>query len=113
MNMSEEVGRQIKEREAISIPELYEVMKNLEENENILPIQKRTIDYLKKFKKMDFEKAIRIKKKLIEIPEVNEEKAVQIINILPSTPDEIKGVFHEKIIIKESLWQKENNKGKI
>jgi len=49
--MSEKVGRRIKEVEAISIPELYKVMKPLENDESILPVQSRTVQYLKKFTK--------------------------------------------------------------
>ena len=99
--MSEEIGRQIKNIEAISIPELYNAMKDLEDLEGILPIQKRTLEYLKKFKKLDFKKAIQVKRRLMEIDEVDEEKAVQIINILPRSIEEIKEIFHEKVIIKE------------
>jgi len=99
--MSEEIGRQIKNIEAISIPELYDVMKDLEEMEEALPIQKRTLEYLKKFKKLNLEKAVEVKRKLMEIEEVDEEKAVQIINILPRSVEEIKEIFHEKVIIKE------------
>ena len=42
-----------------------------------------------------------MKRKLIEIEEVDEEKAVQIINILPRSVEEIKEIFHEKVIIRE------------
>ena len=99
--MSEEIGRQIKNIEAISIPELYDVMKDLEGREGILPIQKRTLEYLKKFKKLDIEKTVKVKRKLMEIEGVDEKKAVQIINILPRSVEEIKEIFHEKVIIRE------------
>ena len=99
--MSEKVGRRIKEVKAISIPELYEIMKKIENDENILPVQSRTIQYLKKFSKIDAEKAIKLKEKLMEVDEVDEEKAVQIINILPKTQEEIKEIFHEKVIVGE------------
>jgi DNA-directed RNA polymerase subunit F len=76
-------------------------MKDLEGREEILPVQSRTIQYLKKFAKVDSEVAMRIKKRLLEIEEIDEEKAVQIINILPRTQEEIKEIFHEKIIVGE------------
>jgi len=101
MIMSEKVGRRIKEVEAISIPELYKVMKPLENDESILPVQSRTVQYLKKFTKLEPEKAEKIKNKLMEIEGIDPEKAAQIINILPKSPEEIKEIFHEKIIVGE------------
>jgi len=37
----------------------------------------------------------------MEIEEIDPEKAAQIINILPKSPEEIKEIFHEKIIVGE------------
>jgi len=99
--MSEKVGRRIIETEAISIPELYGKMMGLEGREELLSVQSRTIQYLKKFAKMDSEIALRVKKRLLEIEEIDEEKAVQIINVLPKTQEEIKEIFHGKIIVGE------------
>jgi len=99
--MSEKVGRRIIKTEAISIPELYSKMRRLEGREELLPVQSRTIQYLKKFAKIDPEIALRVKKRLLEIEEIDEEKAVQIINVLPKTQEEIKEIFHEKIIVGE------------
>jgi len=98
---TEEIGRKIKEKKPISIPELFSEMKTLNEDQDLLPIQSRTLQYLKKFSKIEREKAAKIKEKLLKIEEIDEEKAVQIINIIPRTPEEIKEIFHEKVIIGE------------
>ena len=99
--MNEKVGRRVKEVKVVSIPELYNVMKPFEKDESILPVQTKTLQYLKKFSKIDGETAEKIKRRLLEIEEIDEEKAVQIVNILPKTQEEIKEIFHEKIIIGE------------
>lgn len=103
-------------KEAVSIPELkkrIESMKSLEEEE-LNTIQKKMIEYVDKFSKVTPEKAIKLKKRLVEELELNEEKAVQIINIMPKTPEEVKEIFYEKVIlgdlaqkILEIIWEEE------
>ncbi len=98
--MSEEVGRKVLGEEPISIPELKEVLDSLDiPEEELPPIVIKVKEYVNKFSKVDPEKAKILKKKLMELEEVDEEKAVQIINILPKTPEEIKEIFHEKVIL--------------
>ncbi len=98
--MSEEVGRKILKEEPISIPEMKEVLDNLDfPEEEIPPIVSKVREYVNKFSKISPEKAKILKKKLVEIEGVDEEKAVQIINILPKTPEEIKEIFHERVIL--------------
>ena len=98
--MSEEVGRKVLKAEPISIPEMKEILDNIDlPEEELPPIVLKVREYVNKFSKLSPEKAKILKKKLVEIEGVDEEKAVQIINILPKTPEEIKEIFHEKIIL--------------
>ena len=98
--MSEEVGRKVLKEEPISIPEMKEVLDSIDVPEEALPpIVVKVKEYVNKFSKVPPEKAKKLKKKLMELDEVTEEKAVQIINILPKTPEEIKEIFHEKVIL--------------
>jgi DNA-directed RNA polymerase subunit F len=57
------------------------------------------IDYVEKFSKLPPSKAKRLKKKLMKEVDIDEEKAVQIINIMPKTPEEVREIFHERVII--------------
>ena len=98
--MSEEVGRKILGKEAISIPELKEVLDGLDLPEDALPpIVVKVKEYVNKYSKVPPDKAKKLKKKLLDLEGVDEEKAVQIINILPRSEEEIREIFHEKVIL--------------
>ncbi|HIQ13003.1 MAG TPA: RNA polymerase Rpb4 [Thermoprotei archaeon] len=98
--MSEEVGRKILGKEPISIPELKEILDSLDiPDEELPPITIKVKEYINKFSKITPEKAKSLKRKLMELDGVDEEKAVQIINILPRSTEEIKEIFYEKVIL--------------
>jgi DNA-directed RNA polymerase subunit F len=59
---------------------------NVEEADQI---QKRTIDYLTKFTKVNSKTALRIKKRLVKEVELTEEEAIEVTNILPSSVGEL------------------------
>lgn len=108
--------KKILEKEALSIPELDKALKHLKEmDESMLnPVQRRTLEYVTKFSKVDADEAVKLKKRLMEELGISEEEAVQIINLMPKTVDEVKEIFYQKIIlgdlatrILEILWEKE------
>jgi len=76
----------------ISIPE---VRKKLEERtiEELNQFQRRTLDYTVKFTKIDSEKAQELKKELVEKFSIEEKNAVQIVNCMPSTVEELRTFF--------------------
>ena len=95
--------KKIISKQALSIPEMKKALEDIKKmgDEEITSIQKRTIEYVDKFSKIDYETAVKLKKRLIEELNIEEEKAVQIINIMPRTISEIREIFHERIIIGE------------
>ncbi len=102
--MSEEVGRKILEQKVISIPELKDELEKLGEVEHeLFNIPRRVKEYLNKFSKVDPETARKIKPKLIEVlkeefdEESAEKYAVQIINILPRYPEEVRVILGRAI----------------
>ena len=82
-------------------------------------IQKRTIDYLDKFTKVNAEAAIRIKEKLVREVGLTEEEAIEIINIRPSYLGELNAIISgwRKLISTEKknlilrIVKEEKNKG--
>ena len=93
--------KKIIEKEAISIPELKKAIKDLKklEEEELNTIQRKMVEYVEKFSKIPPGKAKKLKKKLMKELDLDEEKAVQIINIMPKTPEEVKEIFYEKVIL--------------
>lgn len=74
---------------------LAEVCKVLEEKEKryeLSDIEQITLDYVKKFSKIDAEEAVRIVEKLVKEYGLSEEIAIQIVNILPESLEELRTV---------------------
>jgi len=80
--------RKIK-RTVISIPEAKEILEKID-IEKADQIQKRTLDYVLKFSKIEPEKAIKMKEKLINDCSLTDEEATELINIMPKSIEEIR-----------------------
>jgi len=95
------MAKKILKKEAISIPELNKMLESLKDldEEYLNPVQRRMLEYTSKFSKIEYNKAIKIKKRLIDELDIDDEQAVQIINIVPKTVDEVKEIFQQRVII--------------
>jgi len=86
---------------------ISEVREDLEKNKETLDeFQQRTYDYVKKFTKIKPKKSIELIKKLQEQFEIEKTDAVQIVNCMPSSIEEMRSFFvgsKKKIIITSQL----------
>jgi DNA-directed RNA polymerase subunit F len=73
----------------LTLPQVKKVLETLGE-ENLDQFQRRTLDYVKKFAKTDPEKAEELLQILIKEYEIDEAEAVQILNCMPETIDELR-----------------------
>jgi DNA-directed RNA polymerase subunit F len=80
--------RALKEK-LITIPEVKKLLENIKEEE-LDQLQRRTLDYASKFSKTNAESAETLRKNLVEKFELTEEEAVQIINSMPETIEELR-----------------------
>jgi len=97
------VRKIIKERK-ITIGEVLDV---LSEESELGQFQLRVLDYVKKMTKIDGKKSEELVKKLLELGDITEEEAVQIVNIMPKSKEELKTIFyHRKTIIMEEFLNK-------
>ena len=78
----------LKER-TITIPQVKEALETIGE-ERLDQFQRRSLDYATKFTKIDPEKVGALLNELVEEFEVKEEEAVQIINAMPESIQEIR-----------------------
>ncbi|MFQ5711027.1 MAG: hypothetical protein ACE5GD_04510 [Candidatus Geothermarchaeales archaeon] len=82
---------------------LSEVLESLEEEEKkreLSLFQKRTLEYIRKFSKIKGEESRKIMRKLLDLGDITEEEAVQIVNLMPKSREELKTIFyHRKTII--------------
>jgi DNA-directed RNA polymerase subunit F len=73
----------------LTLPQVKKVLESIGE-ENLDQFQRRTLDYANKFAKADPEKAEQILNVLVHEYEIDEAEAVQIVNCMPETIDELR-----------------------
>ncbi len=73
----------------LSLPQVRQILEALGE-ENLDQFQRRTFDYVSKFSRVDADSAELIVKKLVTEYEIDEDEAVQIVNCMPKTVEELR-----------------------
>jgi DNA-directed RNA polymerase subunit F len=77
------------EEKKLSLPEVKKLLESIGE-ENLDQFQRRTLDYLSKFSKVDAETAEKLVENLVREFGLEKEEAVQIINCMPKTIEELR-----------------------
>ncbi len=88
----------------ISLPQVKEILNNIK-LEEMDQIQRWTYDYVSKFAKTDSENAERILKDLVEKCDLKEEEAVELINAMPNSIEELRAFTFgwKKLILTDTL----------
>jgi len=73
----------------LTLPQVKKILGDIGE-ENLDQFQRRTLDYVNKFSKVDPEKAEELLQTLVKEYEIDEAEAIQIINCMPETVDELR-----------------------
>lgn len=73
----------------LTLPQVKKLLDTIGE-ENLDQFQRRTLDYVNKFSKTDPEKAEELLQVLVKEYEIDESEAIQIINCMPETVDELR-----------------------
>jgi DNA-directed RNA polymerase subunit F len=91
-------------KEIITLSQVKEMLESAK-SEDMDQIQRWTHDYVSKFSKIDSKTAQDMVKKLIEKCELNEEEAVEIVNVLPTSLEELRAFTFgwKKLILTENL----------
>ena len=80
--------REIHEKR-LALPQVKKVMEAIGE-ENLDQFQRRTLDYVNKFSKVDAKTAEVLLEKLVKEFGLDEAEAVQVVNCMPETVDELR-----------------------
>jgi DNA-directed RNA polymerase subunit F len=80
--------KDVKEKE-LTLPQVKKLLESMGE-ENLDQFQRRTLDYIAKFSKVDAEAAEKLVEKLVAEFGVEKDEAVQIINCMPKTVEELR-----------------------
>jgi len=73
----------------ITVPRVKEILESIGE-EHLDQFQRRSLDYAAKFSKVDVHTAEELLNKLVKEFELEEEEAVQIVNCMPESVEEIR-----------------------
>ena len=77
------------EETKLTLPQVKKTLESMGE-ENLDQFQRRTFDYVSKFSKVDNEGATKLVQKLVADFEIEEDEAVQIVNTMPKTAEELR-----------------------
>jgi DNA-directed RNA polymerase subunit F len=73
----------------LTVPQVKKLLASLGE-ENLDQFQRRTLDYASKFSKVDTKASEKLLEKLVEKFGLEEEEAIQIVNCMPKSVEELK-----------------------
>ena len=73
----------------LTLPQVKKVLEAIGE-ENLDQFQRRTLDYVNKFSKLDAKTAEKLLGKLVKEFDLDEAEAVQVVNCMPETVDELR-----------------------
>jgi DNA-directed RNA polymerase subunit F len=81
-------SKPLKER-ILTVAQVKKIIESLEE-EKLDQLQRRSLDYASKFTRIDTDKAEVLVKSLVEKFELEEEEAVQLVNCMPESIEEVR-----------------------
>ena len=77
------------EEKKLTIPQVKKLLESMGE-ENLDQFQRRTLDYISKFSKLDADNAEKLVEKLVTEFDLENEEAVQIVNCMPKSVEELR-----------------------
>ncbi len=83
------MGKRELSENRLTLPQVKKVLEAIGE-ENLDQFQRRTLDYVNKFSKVDSTTAEKLLKKLMKEFDLEEAEAVQVVNCMPETVDELR-----------------------
>jgi DNA-directed RNA polymerase subunit F len=91
--------RKILEKKTMTVPEVLQVLEDLHKKRKgeFDSFQENSLIYARTFSKVPAKKVDKIKKMLMKSYNLDESQAIQIINILPSTIEELRVILEKDI----------------
>jgi len=92
------------ENKPVTIPEVKKILENLGRELN--QFQRRTLDYAMVFSKLESDKATELRLKLVKDFGIDEKEAVQIVNCMPESIEELRIFLPKHRVIETEKLQK-------
>jgi DNA-directed RNA polymerase subunit F len=95
---------EIIKKEIVTLPHVREILESVKPDD-MDQIQRWTADYVSKFAKVESKKAQKMTRQLVEQCNLTEEEAVEIVNIMPTSFEELRAFTFgwKKLILTETL----------
>jgi DNA-directed RNA polymerase subunit F len=95
---------EIIKKEIVTLSHVKEILESVKPDD-MDQIQRWTADYVSKFAKVESKKAQRMARQLVEQCDLTEEEAVEIVNIMPTSFEELRAFTFgwKKLILTETL----------
>lgn len=95
---------EIIKKEIVTLSHVKEILESVKPDD-MDQIQRWTADYVTKFAKVESKKAQRMARQLVEQCDLTEEEAVEIVNIMPTSFEELRAFTFgwKKLILTETL----------
>jgi len=77
----------------ITLPEARKLLEEAAEERELTYEQQLALQHAQQFARLDPEKAMKMKEELLQIDGVNEYYATKIVDLLPTTPDDVRAIF--------------------
>jgi len=92
------------EERLLTIPEAREILEDKSKKFELSNIEQITLSYLQQFSKVEADKAKNIVKRLVKELDISVEAAVQLVNIMPKSIEEIRTILiKERFLTTEEL----------
>ena len=93
--------------EPVGMPEAKRIMSAIEADRELTYEQKLALEHLNKFTNLEPAKAKKLLEEVSEVLRMSDETKIQILNLLPKTPDELRMIFtRENFSLKENEIKK-------
>ena len=95
---------EIIKKEIITLPQVKEILEGVK-SDDMDQIQRWTYDYVGKFSKVDSKAAQQMVKQIVEQCGLTEEEAVEVVNLLPTSVEELRAFTFgwKKLILSDKL----------
>ena len=95
------------ETKPVGMPEAKTIMSSIEKDKELSYEQKLALEHLNKFTALDAPEAKKLLEEISDVLRMSEETKIQILNLLPKTPDELRMIFtRENFSLKDNEIKK-------
>lgn len=93
------IGKRLVSKNPVPLAEVKEIIAKKKKDGELSYEQNLTLEYCKKFSKISEKDAEKLIAELMQMEKLKKENAVELTDIMPKTPDEVKLVFSKEHFI--------------